>query len=86
MEEYIDLAGLDLGMAMVSTTWKTASTKGTLLKACFAAIMYEVWCERNSRIFQNNRTNKERMAHDIKTSICIRVWDNKKLFDVVCSL
>lgn len=65
---------------------RSKTARCVLLKACFVAAVYEIWCERNSRIFQNTHTVKEGLIHIIKTNMCIRVRENKKLFDVVCSL
>ncbi|XP_060194897.1 uncharacterized protein LOC132624083 [Lycium barbarum] len=57
-----------------------------VLKACFAAVVYEVWCERNSRVFQSKTVTMDKMIHMIQTNMCIRVRENRNLFDTICSL
>lgn len=58
--------------------------KIVILKACFATAIYDIWIERNARLYQNR--TKTVALHELKTAVCIRVSHSRKLFGFVRSL
>lgn len=44
--------------------WRLAP-KNVLLKACFAAVVYEIWTERNSHIFKNKSSTHVCLIHTV---------------------
>lgn len=70
----------DLEWQWIQKTAKRRTSQGTLLKTCFATAVYDIWIERKTQVYQNRAKSMERMLHDLKTAIFIRVRGIRRMF------
>ncbi|XP_060195095.1 uncharacterized protein LOC132624311 [Lycium barbarum] len=54
-----------------------------ILKASLATVVYNIWIERNTRVFQHKSRSIDDILLATKTGLCYRFSSNRKYFDFI---